>query len=73
MEEQNDVKWTLQNMECMNDLVVLSPNASINRECENKYPRIAVDQHAASAIMRGADLMAVGVIGIDCGRELVKN
>ena len=68
-QESDHFKWILEKSSGMNDIVVIRPNPSVNQSCKQLYPRIAVDQFAASAIMRGADLMAVGVIGLDYGIE----
>ena len=68
-QERDNFKWILEKPKGMDDIVVIRPSHSVNESCKQLYPRIAVDQYAASAIMRGADLMAVGVIGLDYGNE----
>ena len=67
---ENGTVWNVEVASGMQDLVICTPNPSRNEDCKQLYPRIAVDQYAAAAIMRGADLMAVGVIGLDFGEKL---
>ena len=70
-QEAQGCRWQVEEANFMDDVVVLHPDPSYNENCTRSYPRIAVDQYAAAAIMRGADLMAVGVIGLDYGTELI--
>lgn len=65
-QKSEELHWKVEEAPAgMRDLIILRPQPPINQFCCQKHPRVAVDQHAAAAIMRGADLMAVGVIGVE--------
>ena len=54
------------------DIVLIRPIPNQNQNIQFPHARVAVDQYAASAILRGADLMAVGVLGVDFGTSDAK-
>ena len=63
----NGQVWNAEILETVPDIVLIRPETTQNNTIEYNHPRVAVDQYAASAILRGADLMAVGVLGVDFG------
>ena len=68
-QETSGFTWNIEVSNELKDLIILRPSITINKQCKQIYPRVAVDQYAAASIMRGADLMGVGVIGLDYGEE----
>ena len=61
---ENGDKWSYFTLPSIPDILFIIDDKFNAKEIECQYPLVAVDQNCASSLLRGAHLMAVGVLGV---------